>query len=292
MNWDDLRLFLQIAESGSLNQAAKKLKLTQPTLSRRLSSLEAEIGEALVKRNNEGVSLTRLGQKLVKSCQSMAAWAHEAESIAQGTPEKPEGKVILTAPPGVAFDFVAPLAAKIREKYPLIHLEVLSNVKIFNLSRGDSDMALRTHFTDEPGIVCLDHLTLPMAVFASKDYAKKLKQKPKLTDLNWIGWPDLSDRHTQTKQIKNQISSSSITFTSDDYNVQVAACVGGGGAMIMPKVKNRFLGMNNLVDLKIPLGKEANWDLFFVCHKRLVHIPKFEAVGRIVKEEFAKLRSQ
>lgn len=73
--WDDVRTFLAIAEEGSLSRAAKRLRVGQPTVSRRLAALEQQLGYPLFKRKAEGAILTRAGQRLLDPARRMADWA-------------------------------------------------------------------------------------------------------------------------------------------------------------------------------------------------------------------------
>lgn len=135
LRWDDLKLFLAVHEQGSLSGAARVLKLGQPTLSRRIAELEEAVGEALFERQSQGALLTAAGRRLLPAAQSMAEWANEAElSIGKHT-HLPQGKVRIAAPPGIAYELAAPLAAKIRKQHPQIQIEVLSGVEVLNLAR-------------------------------------------------------------------------------------------------------------------------------------------------------------
>jgi DNA-binding transcriptional LysR family regulator len=64
-NWDDLRLLLAVSRRGSFLQAGQLLGVAASTVSRRLSQLEAALGEPLVERGVEGCWLTSRGQSLV-----------------------------------------------------------------------------------------------------------------------------------------------------------------------------------------------------------------------------------
>src|SRR5262245_10922481 len=107
--WDDLRLFLAIAETGSLSAAARQLGVTQPTASRRLADVEALLGDVLFARSVDGAKLTAFGERLVEPARRMAEWAGEVERAAERGDTSPRGVVRITAPPGIAFDFLAPL---------------------------------------------------------------------------------------------------------------------------------------------------------------------------------------
>ena len=61
MNWDDLRLFLEVARTGSISGAAKQLDVQHSTVSRRLRKLEQQLGARLLERKNSGYELTAAG---------------------------------------------------------------------------------------------------------------------------------------------------------------------------------------------------------------------------------------
>lgn len=64
MQLQHLKYFLQIAETGSMNKAAKELYVSQPSLSKAMSCLEEELSIKIFQRDNRGVSLTEEGKKL------------------------------------------------------------------------------------------------------------------------------------------------------------------------------------------------------------------------------------
>ena len=63
MNLGDLKAFVAVAETGSINRAAAKLNLTQPAVTRRIQSLEAAIGVALLDRSSKPPNLTEDGRR-------------------------------------------------------------------------------------------------------------------------------------------------------------------------------------------------------------------------------------
>src|SRR4051812_17375461 len=135
--WDDLKLFLAVAESGSLSAAARALRGGQPTVTRRLAGLEDTLGYKLVRRRVNGAAPTQAAVRLLEPTRRMAEWAGEAGRTAQSADRTPQGTVRIAAPPGVAFDFVAPFAAQLRAKLPRVQLEVLSKVEYLDLVRGE-----------------------------------------------------------------------------------------------------------------------------------------------------------
>ncbi|MCG2585415.1 LysR family transcriptional regulator [Massilia sp. TS11] len=288
--WDDLRLFLAVAENGSLSAAARQLRLGQPTLSRRIGELEAAVGETLFVRENHGTRLTPLGEKLLPAVQQMAEWARAAEAVLEQDGRRPEGRVRVTAPPGIAFEFLAPLAAEIRQTHPRLQLDVLSSIDMLNLSRGEADIALRSLRPQDPDLVVVDLLRVPMRVYASAAYAARLPAQPRVEQLDWIAFAAPYADLSVNRELARRIPDFRPVFASDDFNVQVAACKAGVGAMVLAHAPHPHSVLQGLVALPIDLGG-AEGELVLVCHKRHRHLPKVEAVLTHLQRGFAAVRA-
>jgi DNA-binding transcriptional LysR family regulator len=293
LRWDDLNLFLAVHEQGSLSGAARMLKLGQPTLSRRIAELEMMVGEALFVRQSQGTMLTSAGQKLLPAVQSMAEWANEAQLSSSKHTYLPEGKVRIAAPPGIAYELVAPLAAKIRRQYSAIQIEVLSGIETLHLGRGEADLSLRGQKPTEADLVCVDEISSAMRVYASKTYAAQLPSRPGINDLDWISWAAPYGELRINQKLSAMIPNSKPAFTSDDFIVQLAACKAGVGAMILPQVLHHYAGLRELQELHeldIDLGPDAISSIFMVCHKRHRYLPKVQLVMDFISREFDSLR--
>lgn len=79
MNWDDLRLFIAVAQSGGLSGAAKATGLSSPTLGRRMLALEQVLGRDLFVRHAKGYDLTNEGHDLLRHASGLNG---QIESIA------------------------------------------------------------------------------------------------------------------------------------------------------------------------------------------------------------------
>src|SRR3954468_14536650 len=106
VSWDDVRIFLAVAEAGSISGAARQLKLGQPTISRRLAEMEQAMGSRLFARGVRGATLTSAGERLIVPAKKMAEWAGEVARAAEADAKAPQGLVRITASPYTCFDFV------------------------------------------------------------------------------------------------------------------------------------------------------------------------------------------
>ncbi len=291
ISWDDARLFLAVAEAKSLSGAAKALRVGQPTVSRRLAELEYELGFPLFQRSHGGAALTARGERLVEPARRMAEWAAELSRSAETGDHKPRGAVRLTAPPGVAFDFVAPFAAYLASRYPELRLEVLSSVQYLDLSRGEADLALRLRAPTQRDLLTVAKLEHDNSVFVARSYAKTLPKKVGFADVKWIAWAPPLDRLPPNPELAALIPGFKPAFAADDFLVQVRAAEAGVGAMILGKVKHRFSTPTPLVPLDLPLGPHARGAMHLVCTKSALAIPRVRAVAELLGEELARVQA-
>ena len=87
LDWNQLKAFLETAETGSLSAAARKLGLTQPTLSRQVAAVEQRMGVTLFERVGKAMALTPTGLDLLEHARAMGA---AAEALVQGWPGQGE----------------------------------------------------------------------------------------------------------------------------------------------------------------------------------------------------------
>lgn len=87
MKINQLRYFIAVVDYGSINKAAEKLYISQPSLSRSLQALEEEMGKKLVIRSNHGVSMTPTGRMLYYYGQSIVNELNVLERL-KGLDEK------------------------------------------------------------------------------------------------------------------------------------------------------------------------------------------------------------
>ena len=291
-NWDDLRLFLAVAESGSLSAAARQLRLGQPTLSRRIHELEVQIGETLFDRNSQGSVLTAAGERLLPAARRMAEWAAEAAvTIDQGRTRATEGKVRLAAAAGIASEVLVPLVAALRLSHPGLNLQVLSGVELLNLSRGEADLALRDRRPTDTDLEVLDEVASEVALYAAPAYLKRLPKKPRLDQIDWLAWAPPYDHLTLNRELEARIPGFRPAFSSDDFLVLLAACRAGIGVLPLARGMTSWARTTGLVELPLPVSPAVRTALYLVAHKRHRQLGKLQPVIHGIRDIFQRWRS-
>lgn len=290
IGWDDLKLFLAVAETGSLSKAARQLRIGQPTVTRKLAALEYEVGAALFRRSVEGASLTTAGERLLPAARKMAEWAGEAGRAAEKADDQaPRGLVRVTSSPFVSVDFLAPFAGWLRPKHPGLRLEVLSSMQYLDLARGEADLALRLKAPTDDDLKVVVACEFDTAVWVSKAVAARLPKKPKLHEVPWIGWAPPYDTMPPNPQLQAAIPNWVPAFSSDNFLVNLAGAEAGLGGIVLPRIKHRFSRANGLVPLDTDLGPFSKTQLFLVCAKSALDIPRVRLVADLLVAELKRI---
>ena len=153
VDWNQLRAFLETAETGSLSAAARKLGQSQPTLSRQVAALELALGVTLFERVGKTMVLTTTGRELLVHARVMGAAAHELGLAATGRSEEVEGVVSVATSDAVAAYLMPKILLQIRQAAPGIQVEVVASDGFSDLLRREADIAIRHVRPEQPELI-------------------------------------------------------------------------------------------------------------------------------------------
>ncbi len=168
-DWDDLKIFHALIETGSMSAAARKLGIGQPTVSRRLDQLESRIGARLVTRGAEGVELTDIGDRIWAQVQIMQSTASKVEHLAHQADRSDSGTVRLAAPDGVAAYWIARSLSSFMEANPDINVELSTRTDGDTLNE-QADIILQMTESKRMNHVAEELATLHYVPFAAQHY--------------------------------------------------------------------------------------------------------------------------
>jgi len=165
----DLRLFLAVATTGSISRAAAMQHMTQPALSVRIKTMEAQLNTPVFERLPKGVALTDAGKLLLAHARDILRRTELAfEEISQRT-SVPSGHVALGLPQSMARFLTVPLVAAVLSRWPQIRfqlIELSSGYIPEHLKKGDIDIGM-TFGQDERQGLHYTHLIDEELVFIS-----------------------------------------------------------------------------------------------------------------------------
>lgn len=143
LDWNQLKAFFQTAQTGSLSAAARKLGLTQPTLSRQVAAIEQRMGVTLFERVGKAMVLTPTGQDLLEHARAMGAAAEALGLAASRRSQAVGGVVSVSASDAVAAYLLPPILRRLQAQEPGIAVEVIPSDALSDLLRREADIAIR-----------------------------------------------------------------------------------------------------------------------------------------------------
>ncbi len=190
LDWNQLKAFLHTAETGSLSAAARKLGLTQPTLSRQVAAIERRMGVTLFERVGKAMALTPTGLDLLEHARAMGAAAEALGLAASGRSQAVDGVVSVSATYGAAAYFLAPLVRKLRETEPTIAIEVIASDAVSDLLRREADIAIRHAKPDQPDLIARFIREATANFYASEEWVRvhgHPRRAEEAADLPFVG---------------------------------------------------------------------------------------------------------
>lgn len=167
-----IRVFTKVVERGSLSKAARDLGVTQPTVSKALSALEAALKSQLLLRSTRRVTVTDPGRRYYERCRAVIDALDEADTeLAER--EAPRGTLKVHGPVVLGEVFLGPVAAEFQRDHPQVRCEVTCLDAFVDLVAEGADVALRLGEVKDPSVVRRKLGTMRRLLVASPAYLKR-----------------------------------------------------------------------------------------------------------------------
>ena len=268
-DWNQVRAFLETAETGSLSAAARKLGLTQPTLSRHVAAIEQALGVTLFERTGPAMVLTEAGLSLLEQARTMGAAAQELVLAASGQSQAVEGLVSVSASDAVATWLLPPVLRHLRELAPGITVEVVTSNALSDLLRREADIAIRHVQPEQPDLIARLVREAQAHFYASEGWVKTYghpRTAQDATQVPFVG-SDRSGRYlTYLRQHGLNLSEDNFSCYSDHTVAHWAlVCQGMGIGAMMTEIARKTPGMVRVLDDLPPV----RFPIWLVSHREL-----------------------
>jgi Transcriptional regulator len=282
MQWDDLRIFLAVARAGSISGAARRLVVQHSTVSRRLRSLEDQLGTRLLDRRKSGFSLTEAGEDLQTTAASIEAEILEFESARSGQSVDAAGALRVTAINNMATTVLMPTFARFSTAYPRIELHLQVSNKFVSLAEREADVAIR--LTDAPPETLFGKQLTSVATAVYGAHALCERINAGLEAEKWLGVECCGFHMALTK---TACPEGAHNFYVDDTLLTIAALKTGAGLAYLPC----FMGDSEpeLTRFRQPEDRH-DLGLWLLYHRDLRRTRRVRLFRDHLLEEFVQLR--
>jgi DNA-binding transcriptional LysR family regulator len=288
MEWSDIRVFLAVARGGSLRAAARELALTQPTVLRRLRTLEAALDVLLFERTPDGHRLTDAGRDLMPLAESMAETAAAIDRRRAAYAEDTAGVVKIYAGEwGAAF--LAERMGDFARNNPAIILELSETHSDPDLARREADLMVRHGLPERGDLLAVGLGTMQGTLYAARDYADATPEsldERRWKACNFVSFDAPHEYFSTMAWLTGKLGERSAQVRASRIHLQHAAIRAGAGIGILPC----FLGDidERLVRVAPAPVPALAADLWLLVHPDLRHVPRIRTVIDWLQKEFRR----
>ena len=165
-----IRTLVAAVDGGSLSAASRALGMPLPTVSRKVSELEAHLGTQMVVRTSRKLLLTDAGQAFVQASRRILGELEEAERAASGEYKTPRGELLITAPIMFGKLHILPVVLEFLRVYPDVNVRLVLADSVVDLIDNHVDVAARLGRLPDSGLVALQVGEVRWMTCASPDY--------------------------------------------------------------------------------------------------------------------------
>lgn len=288
-DWNDLKAFLAVAETGSTLSAAQSMRVSQTTVARRIAALEEATGLNLFERRQAGYALTPVGEAMMASAIAVRDAADRFSDAAGARSRDAGGTVSLTVMEIFAVTILPPILRDLRAAHPAIHIHLDTSDEPRDLAAGAADIAIRS--SKQPtgaGLVGRRIADNPWTLYSSRDYADRHgipHTREELATHPFIGGGGAVWEPYQA-WLRQYRLEESVVMQYDTGSGLLAGVRAGMGLTILPA----FIAEREPDLIRcIPPKSEDTTGLWLLTHERLRHVPRVRIVLDFLAAELTKL---
>ncbi|ABC89932.1 probable transcriptional regulator protein, LysR family [Rhizobium etli CFN 42] len=276
IDWDDLRHFLALAQTGTLLGAAKQLGVEHATVSRRISSLEASLGRKLVDRRGRRISLNRDGEQVARHAALVAVHTAAIEQLGRSSTTELRGHVRISAPPALSSVLLAQPIAAVRRDHPGVEITLVGEKRLASLNRREADIAVRMSRPEEGDYSIVKLGETSFHLYASRTYLETVPPK----DWTFIGYDETMNASPQQLRLVELAAGRPIAVRSSVLEFQAAIANLGAGVVMLPDfVVAESSGLQR-IETEHPLTREV----WLVVHSDIKDVPSIRVVIDALKK--------
>lgn len=239
INIEGLYLFTQVVEAGSFAEVSHKLKIPKATLSRKISSLEDDLGVQLLVRTTRMLQPTEVGRELLQRALTVLAAIEDSRTLVSNTKKEPQGKLRVSA--GVEFGLciLSPIINEFIQNHPRIDVELDLTGRRIDLIYEGFDLGIRIGPLSDSTLGSRKLGSFSYGLFAAPKLIKKFGEPKSPAAL--AKWPQLGFTRAHKTEEWRLISGAKIEavklrpqLTSNNYWVLRNAAIDSLGVVFMP----------------------------------------------------------
>lgn len=284
MNWDDIKVFLEVARTEKLSEAAKRLDIDASTVSRRLHKLEESLTTQLFERTLDGHQLTPDGKSLLAHARQMETNVLNAHSLIKDNNADNSGLVRIGLTEAFGNFFIAPHITDLQKQHPHLHIDLINFTRDVKITRNEADIAIALEKPKSSSVIVTKLCDYQLQIYADKDYLASVNQAITINALGehpWVSYVDELMFTEQLSYVKEVADSISPVFRSNSVVSQYSAIKSGIGIGILPC----FLAVQDPNLIKVCADEVIiTREFYLITHPESKRLPRVSLVWEYLKK--------
>jgi len=290
-SWEDVRCFLAVANGGSLSAAARQLQVSQPTMGRRIKSLERQLDARLFSLTSDGYVLTSLGAQLYEIAQQMEQAVLSIERRVSGEEDALDGRVCIATTECIAVSWLVAQIPEFNRRWPDIEIEIITSIKLHNLFRRESDVALRVGNPGSEKLIGQQIGEVSFGLYGAEHYFAQRGEPGSLSDLTGHTFIESSGELVdlaQAQQLREATQGAPAPILCNHVLTQLALARAGLGLVAMAKYLTVTAPELRRI---VPDEFDIRLDLWLLTHRDLKDTARFRVVRDYLTESARRDRA-
>ncbi|MDW6092840.1 LysR family transcriptional regulator [Vibrio rhizosphaerae] len=242
INWDDLKYFLALYETGKVSTAAHRLNVNYATVSRRLDRLEDALKLKLFNRTGDGFLSTIEGKLLYERSVNLRDQInHLSESLSPDTRFDQSTKISMV--PFLAEHLVIEKLKPLHSRFPELRFEMDTSSRNVNIAKQEADIALRMELPEKGESICKKLGEVEFVLSGTDDWIARLRNHEPVHIVTYTA--ELSHL-PECQYLIERFGTKSIKIQTDTVSAQRKAAEQGYGIALLPKIALRSSPLSTL----------------------------------------------
>jgi len=286
LNWDDIRLFLAVAQTGSFRKAAEATGFSANTLMRRISLLENQLGHILLARKASGVHLTSEGHEVAKIGERLSEQTIDLERMAKTGARSLSGTVKVAVTEGLGTFWIIPRLVDFQQRHPELTMDLFCDMNFTDMSSHQADVAVQLEPPRESDLVITRLGYLHLMLFASDEYLRLHGSPTRVEDLAEYHFVEQVAPQVPSDMIKtvvpNPFAKHFVSFRANTSTAHAYAISRGAGIGLLPTYARAITRRVR----PIPIDFRLRRDIWLIYHPKGRNLKRVRAVVQWLREAF------
>jgi DNA-binding transcriptional LysR family regulator len=290
LNWDDVRLFLEVARSGSFRKAADSTRISSNTLMRRIALLEQRVGCILLSRKASGVKLTTEGIEVARIAERVRGEAQALERMVKVGARSLTGTVKVAVTEGIGTFWLIPRLVDFQQRHPDLTVDLFCDMRLADMSSHQADIAVQLDRPAESDMVVTRLGYLHVMLFASDEYIRLHGIPSRVEDLANYHFVEQVAPQVPSEMVKtvvpNPLAKHFVSFRANTSTAHAYAISRGAGIGLLPTYARAITRRVRPVNIDFRLRR----DIWLTYHPKARNHKRVRATIDWLRESFNPVR--